>query len=235
MVEELAAGRTAVENKGNELADADGQKAQAAEDLSDTNAQLETDKSFLADVKSRCAAMDKQFADRTAMRQEETKAVSEALAILQDDDAKDLMSRSTFLQLSAASRASGADVIGTIKESIDALIANLKKEQKDEVEKKDWCRDELHKSDMELEAKYEKKEDIEIIINNHDALVLKLKTEISAATEQIAATKVSTQAANENRVKGNTEYQATANDQKAMQEVLKRALEKLQGFYSKSA
>merc|ERR1719387_2404669 len=103
--EEIAAGKTTVDNKETELANADDQKAQSKEDLADTTAQMEADKVFLADVQARCAAMDKQFAERTKIRQEETTAVSEALAILQDDDAKDLMSRSTFLQVSASRRA----------------------------------------------------------------------------------------------------------------------------------
>merc|ERR1719393_368010 len=128
--------------------------------------------------------MDKQFAERTAVRQDEVKAVSEALEILTDDDAKDLMSRSTSLlqvssttvrsqvvhalagiakrfkspQIALLATAAKEDVFAKVKESIDTLIGQLKTEQKEEVEKKDWCRDNVHKNEMDLTEKYEAKE-----------------------------------------------------------------------------
>merc|ERR1712070_261611 len=91
---------TGVDSKSTELANADQLNAESKEDLEDTSAQLEADRAFLADVKVRCAAMDKQFAERSKVRNDETTAVSEALEILTDDDARDLMSRSTFVQTS---------------------------------------------------------------------------------------------------------------------------------------
>ena len=64
------------------------------ETLADTREQVTADQAFLLDLQQRCGSMDKQFADRQKMRGEEVKAVGEALEILTDDDAKDLVSRS---------------------------------------------------------------------------------------------------------------------------------------------
>ena len=61
--------------------------------LEDTTAQRDADRVSPADVKVRCASIDKQLAERSKERCDETKKVSEALKILTDDDARDLMSR----------------------------------------------------------------------------------------------------------------------------------------------
>jgi len=266
--EEINAGNAGVNSKTTELADADEKNAQSKEDLADTAAQLDADRTFLADVKARCAAMDQEFAERSKVRNEETTAVSEALEILTEDDARDLMSRSTLffqtsLQLSstrdAATRAKAAsilskaarrlgspqlsalavtmksDVFGKIKDSIDLMIEQLKKEMKDEVEKKDWCRDELHKNEMALTAKYEDKEDVEAKIASHEALISKLKEEIGNAEAEIKQTNIEIKQASENRVKSNKGFQETVLDQRATQQVLAKAMDKLKGFYSKKA
>jgi len=263
--EEIDAGNTGVDNKSTELADADQLNAESKEDLEDTTAQLEADRVFLADVKVRCAAMDKLFAERSKVRNEESTAVSEALEILTDDDARDLMSRSTFVQTSMSSQHQSAireraatlvnkaakrfgspqlsalaltmtsDVFGKIKESIDLMITQLKKEMKEEVEKKDWCRDELHKNEMATTAKYEDKEDAETTIANHEANVARLKDEIAAAQAEIKQTQIDIKQASENRQKENSEFQTTVADQRATQQILAKAMDKLKGFYSKKA
>jgi len=263
--EEINAGNTGVDNKSTELANADQLNAESKEDLEDTTAQLDADRVFLADVKARCAVMDKQFAERSKVRNEEVTAVSEALEILTDDDARDLMSKSTFLQTSMNSKHQSAlreqaatilktaakrlgspqlsalaltmksDVFGKIKESIDLMIEQLKKEMKEEVEKKDWCRDELHKNEMAMTAKYEDKEDAETTIANHAATVARLKDEIAAAQAEIKQTQIDIKQASENRQKENTEYQTTVADQRATQQILAKAMDKLKGFYSKKA
>jgi len=263
--EEINAGNTGVDTKSTELANADQLNAESKEDLEDTTAQLDADRVFLADVKARCAVMDKQFAERSKVRNEEVTAVSEALEILTDDDARDLMSKSTFIQTSMNSKHQSAlreqaatilktaakrlgspqlsalaltmksDVFGKIKESIDLMIEQLKKEMKEEVEKKDWCRDELHKNEMAMTAKYEDKEDAETTIANHAATVARLKDEIAAAQAEIKQTQIDIKQASENRQKENTEYQTTVADQRATQQILAKAMDKLKGFYSKKA
>jgi len=86
--QEIAAGNEQVGNKQTELANANEDNAQSKEDLEDTTEQLSADRTFLADVKSRCETMDKEWSVRTKVRQEEVTAVGEALEILTDDDAR---------------------------------------------------------------------------------------------------------------------------------------------------
>jgi len=261
--EEIAAGNEESGNKATELANANEKNAQSKEDLEDTTAQLAADRTFLADVKDRCGKMDKEWAVRTKVRQEEMTAVGEALEILTDDDARDLMAKTTFVQtsmrrsgsaremasrvlrnaakkfgnskLSMLALAMQDDVFAKVKESIDMMVGQLKKEQIDEVAKKDWCRDELHKNDMETTAQYETKEDLEAKVANLETLKGRLTEEIKAAKDEIAETQVEIQRASENRQKSNSEFQMTVADQRATQEILAKAMDKLKGFYSKKA
>jgi len=112
--EELAAATTQRDSKQAELANTDEANANSKIELKDTTAQLEADRDFLADLKSRCATMDKEWAARQKMRQDETTAVSEAIKILTADDARDIMSKTTgasasLLQASMQKRSKGRD------------------------------------------------------------------------------------------------------------------------------
>merc|ERR1719393_193938 len=88
-----------IESKSKQSAETVEKLAQAKADLEDTTKQLEADEKFLADLKERCANMDAEFAARKKMRTEEIAAVSEALGILNSDEAHDQMNKSLkFIQ-----------------------------------------------------------------------------------------------------------------------------------------
>merc|ERR1719446_2026526 len=118
---------------------------------------------------------DKEYAERTKSRQEEIEAVGDALKILTEDSARDLFSstlgftqvratkssaaREHIVQiLRAAARKNGnaklallatsaqLDAFTKVKAAIDEMIAELKKQQEDEVQHKRWCQDELRKN-----------------------------------------------------------------------------------------
>jgi len=65
------------------------------------------------------------------------------------------------------------------------------------------------------------------------ALMTKLEKEIAAAKKQIAETEVEKKKASMNREAENKEFQQTVTDQRATQEILKKALQRLKDFYSK--
>merc|ERR1719201_1499107 len=106
------------------------------------------------------------------------------------------------------------DVFAKVKESIDLMVAQLKKEQKDEVAKKDYCRDELHKNDMETTSEYDNKADLEARVKNLSTLKERLTQEIKANNDEISETQVEIQRANENRQKSNSAFQMTVTDQR---------------------
>merc|ERR1711924_96210 len=84
---EIQAGSDQKDTKTQELADTDEKLAQAKQDLEDTRNSLAADQKFLMNLKETCQMTDQEFEERTKTRAEETKAVSEALAILSSDDA----------------------------------------------------------------------------------------------------------------------------------------------------
>jgi len=108
--EAIAAAKAKLEALQQE--DAENKKAlyDAKEDIGATREQRKADVDFLANLKVTCQGLDKQFADRTKTRGEEITAVSEAIKIITDDDAKDLLAKTvTFLQVSWASNANAAE------------------------------------------------------------------------------------------------------------------------------
>merc|ERR1719281_2315785 len=98
---EIAAGESQTETKEVELGDAESNGAQAAQDLKDTKAQLAADEEFLADMRPKCAAADKEYEARVKARTAEIQAVSETIGILTSDEANDAFTKSmNFMQRS---------------------------------------------------------------------------------------------------------------------------------------
>jgi len=96
---EIAAGKSQTETKEVELADAQEKGAQSSQDLKDTNAQLAADEEFLADMRPKCAAADKNYEARVKARTAEIQAVSETIGILTSDEANDAFTKSmNFVQ-----------------------------------------------------------------------------------------------------------------------------------------
>jgi len=109
---ELTAATKQRDSKQADLAQADEDNANSKIDLKDTNAQLEADREFLADLKSRCGSMDQEWAARQKMRQDETTAISQAMKVLTADDARDTMSKTTgavFLEASMRRSSGGRE------------------------------------------------------------------------------------------------------------------------------
>jgi hypothetical protein len=91
-ISEIDATKRQVDNKKVELANTDEANAQAKEDLADTRNALSADQKFMLDLKEKCRMTDAEFQQRQKARGEEISAVSEAIAILSDDDAHDTFS-----------------------------------------------------------------------------------------------------------------------------------------------
>lgn len=107
---EIEGGEKSSEEKEDELSKTDNDLAEAKEDLGETQATLAEDTKFAQNLKKTCDEADANFAQRKKARLAETEAVSEAIEILSDDEAKDAMSgtfkkksASSFIQLSSQS------------------------------------------------------------------------------------------------------------------------------------
>jgi len=266
---------------------ADNQKAlsDAKENLEMTRDQRSKDVEFLKNLQGTCMGLDKQWAERSATRGAETKAVSEAISVITDDDAMDLLRNTAgFLQIaseegaeaqmlrkravSALRKAAQApnfmaddllaawhtrtggdsphtalstlavsvslDSFKKLKEMMDKMTADLKKEQQDEVEFKAHCGKEFDTTEKEQFEKTDLKGSLEADIEKLGKLGSSLADEIAAANTEMANSEVAIKKAGQVREGENVDYQKVVADQRATQVILKKALGKLAEFYKKA-
>jgi len=261
---ELAAAINQRDSKESNLAKTDEENANSKIDLKDTTAQLAADSAFLADLKTRCAAMDKEWAARQQMRQDETTAISEALKILTDDDARELMSKTTgFLQSSMSLRSTGrsvaarvlrtaaqklgkpklamlaeamkGDVFAKIIQNIDGMVAQLSQETKDEIKHRDYCIEELHQNSLATDEDYHEKSNLEARQADLEASIKKLAEEIAAANAEVTETQIQMKKSSEVRAEESKDFGVIIADARATQEILGKAVAKLNEFYARKA
>merc|ERR1719182_690064 len=248
--------------KEMKAADNEKAKADAIELLAATKEGLDADTKFLLELRETCAAQDTEYAARTKARQDEITAVGEALKVLADDDNKDLASRTlgdqrpaAFVQLRAerGARARAAAVLARAGKSgaklaalarkgkfpkviaaINEMVVGLKKEQQEEVEHKDFCNDKFHELEMTTMKKTEEQSGLEAKIADTTNHLEADKEKIVQINAEIADTTVAIQSANADRVKESQDFQTVVADQRAVQQVMLLALDKLEKFYGKS-
>merc|ERR1719324_1104667 len=135
------------------------------------------------------------------------------------------------MQLSTLAVSVGLDSFTKIKEAMDKMVADLKKEQEDEVKFKAYCTKELDANEKATYENTEQKEDLEALIAKLTKQIKKLKEEIATANTEIADTETAILKASQVREGENAEYQTVVADQRATQDILTKALGKLKEFY----
>lgn len=256
--EEIRAGKERVDAKTSELAQTKFRLADAKEDLEDTTNALSADQKFLIDLRKRCKSADEEFAERTKTRRDELAAVAETIKILTNDEAHETLGRSLgFLQKDQKRRVAAARVLRTaakknpelaalavavrldaftkVKKAIDDMIVQLKKEKEDEIEHRDWCNKEFNNNEKLTTKADRNKDDLQSQIADLTQQITTLTSEIEALKAEIVEMHIQTKSAAEDRAAENQEYQHTIVDQRATQEILKKALTRLRDFYAKKA
>merc|ERR1719379_1992764 len=99
--EEIAAASEAIESKTVRSGELAVSVTTTADDIEDTTAEMKETEAFVANLASTCALKKKEWAERCAMRAEEISAVSQAIKILNDDDALDLFKKTLSLSQSS--------------------------------------------------------------------------------------------------------------------------------------
>jgi len=261
---EINAAASAKDDKTSELATTDQRNAQAKEDIENTKAALSADERFQVELEERCATSDKEFAERQKTRAEEIQAVSETISFLTDEDARDLFSRTlSFAQIANSGRkklireatakllqvakknhdyhlahlavAVKLDAFTRVKKAMDDMVEQLKKEQKDEVDHRDWCLRELDQNEDQLADKNRKKANLEAAITDLEGTLDTLKNDVEALNGEIAELQTQMKRAGEDRGAENKEFQTTVSDQRATVQILNKALARLQKFYNKKS
>merc|ERR1719380_124314 len=101
--EEISAASSAIETKTQRSGELAVSVVTTADDIEDTTKELNDLQSFLANLASQCATKKKEWDERCKVRAEEVAAISEAIKILNDDDALDLFKKTLSLESVAAS------------------------------------------------------------------------------------------------------------------------------------
>merc|ERR1719271_961933 len=94
---EIAAAGEAIESKTVRSGDLAVSVTTTADDIEDTTAEMKETEAFVANLAATCAQKKKEWAERQAMRAEEISAISEAIKVLNDDDALDLFKKTLSL------------------------------------------------------------------------------------------------------------------------------------------
>jgi hypothetical protein len=97
---EIETATEAVETKTQRSGEVAVAAVQTKDSLEDTKDELADVEKLLVQLSTECATKEKEFAERSSVRAEEVKAISEAIGILNDDDALDVFkkARPSFAQ-----------------------------------------------------------------------------------------------------------------------------------------
>jgi chromosome segregation ATPase len=127
------------------------------------------------------------------------------------------------------------DAFERVKKAIDDMLAALQEQQAAEVKHKDFCVAELDENQLQTEKKTMEKQDLEALIAKLETTIKHLTEALETLKAEIAEMEVQMKRAGETREKENAEFQVTVADQRATQQILKKALVALEGFYGKQA
>merc|ERR1719408_545221 len=127
------------------------------------------------------------------------------------------------------------DPFGGLRDSIDSMTGALGKEKEDEIHHKDDCVTDFNENEKQTTERDGHKADVEQEINDLDSEIEHLQADEKRLMAEIAETQIEMKKASEEREKANRDFQAQVADQRATQEILKKAMDRLGAFYNKAA
>jgi len=162
-------------------------------------------------------------------QQERVRAASRLLAALQRRG-----SGSGGWRLATLAVGVQLDGFEKVKEAMDKMIAELKKQQQEEYEKHESCMKDIDANEDDTREKQSEKRDLEAQIAGLEGTLEGLKKEIAELNAKVAEAHVALKAAGEQRQAENHEFQQVVADQRATVAILQQALQRLRAFYASS-
>jgi len=258
LLEQIAAATEAKNQKSSELATTNLNLANAKQDLTNTREALDEDTKFLANLRERCTAADKEYNARQKTRGQEVVALNEAIGILSEDSFRETANKVVnFIELTskqgarynaaAAIRAMARkhknmnlaqlavsvklDGFERVKKAMDEMLAGLKKQQEDEYQHREWCMKELDTNEDTIADQTRHKEDVESEIQDLENFIDTTKNDIKDLHSAIAELNQQLKRSSMDREAENKEFRTTVNDQRATKQILNKALVRLEKFY----
>merc|ERR1719240_1886193 len=90
---EIKVATQAIETKQTRVGDLAVSVVQTKDDLEDTEEEVAQTEKFALQLESECGTKEKEWAEREKLRAEEISAISDAIGILNDDDALDVFKK----------------------------------------------------------------------------------------------------------------------------------------------
>merc|ERR1719191_2020401 len=127
---EIEMATEAIETKTQRSGEIAVSAVQTKDSLEDTQAELADVEKFLVQLATECKTKEAEMAERSKVRAEEVKAISEAISILNDDDALDVFKKarpSAFVQEELGFLQKSNSVASKAKKAVALLSAAAKK------------------------------------------------------------------------------------------------------------
>merc|ERR1719387_1586836 len=133
--------------------------------------------------------------------------------------------------LSIAAQVKAGGHFDAVTGEIDKMMGVIQEEEKADIRKKDWCKDEIHKNEQEA-ARYEYK------VEKKDALIGRLRVKLDelentliATIEEIQSTKKDLKEMEDTRKSEHAAYEERKTDDEGAVTVLTSAIEAMSAFY----
>mmetsp|Transcript_53957 Transcript_53957/g.163299 ORF Transcript_53957/g.163299 Transcript_53957/m.163299 type:complete len:364 (-) Transcript_53957:145-1236(-) len=140
--------------------------------------------------------------------------------------------RSHSPRLSLLATTMRLDAFTKVKEEIDKMVVELKKQQEDEIEHRDWCIKELNENNKSTELAYQTKDNLEVKIADLKKTIETLTSSIEETQKEMAEMQKQMKYASDNREGENAIFQQTVSDQRLTQIILRKALDRMKQVYS---
>jgi len=124
------------------------------------------------------------------------------------------------------------DSFSKVREEIDKMVVQLKKEQEDEVAHRDWCIKELNANNKSAELAHQTKDKLQTKAADLSKTIEMLQGKIEATEAEMAEMQQQLKRASDNRESENAVYQQTISDQRLTQVILRKALDRMKEVYS---
>jgi hypothetical protein len=123
------------------------------------------------------------------------------------------------------------DAFTKVKEEMDKMLGVLKKEQQEEYEKNELCKQQIDETEDSIKEAENKKEDLAEVHKEFENTLASLGEEIKTLKLEIKDMEISLKQAGEERKDQNKLFQSQVDDQRATIEILNMALGRLKDFY----
>jgi len=127
------------------------------------------------------------------------------------------------------------DSFAKVKKTMDNMVAELKVQQKDEIEKKELCDKQIDEAEDLVKEGEENKADLDEKFKKTTNDLATLEDDIAKLTADVKANEIGIKQAGENRKEENMLFKQSMADQRATINILHKALDRLKDFYSKDS